>query len=495
LIFRAYANDPSIPDTQPFLIYSDTFSHRLGANPHLSLLITDPRASYFQTGGTFIPHLSTLYLASSLLRDPDPAAVSSANKRTEISKVEFYSEQDFTRDKVRCPERSYMASGSCVFHSADGTGLVFAAQGSLKEPAGLVYVSSTRPHKTRMLLTNFRGIPFNSPRDIASHPRDGTFYFTDPAFGHEQGFRPKPQLPTGHIYRFDPESGDTRVLASGLTRPCGLCFSPDGSTLYVSDADASRNSGITIHAFDVSYFPSSTSNTLNGTPLPSFGNITVMSAPSSHHAKASNSTSNSDSPSCPTANDHVTVTTATPTKELNGFITHNVTEKLSPPSTSHPKLSSPDSTSSRPKLSSRTQSAFSLAAHLPSSGSRSQSRGPPSPLLSPQTHAHLSTARLPQSNYHPQQQSPFLCNKRVFAFSPTKGTGNIAADPHSGMVWLATAEGVEVWAAWGELVGKVAISEGNRGVTGIAFGGGRSGKGGWDVYLMGGERLWGVRFG
>jgi hypothetical protein len=44
------------------------------------------------------------------------------------------------------------------------------------------------------------------------------------------------------------------------------------------------------------------------------------------------------------------------------------------------------------------------------------------------------------------------------------------------------------------------VSEGNRGVTGIAFssGEGKEGKGkggGWDVFLMGGERLWGVRFG
>jgi hypothetical protein len=67
------------------------------------------------------------------------------------------------------------------------------------------------------------------------------------------------------------------------------------------------------------------------------------------------------------------------------------------------------------------------------------------------------------------------------------------------MLWLATVEGVEVYAAWGELIGRVVVREGNRGVTGIAFsgggGGGKGAGGGWDVFLMGGERLWGVRFG
>ena len=118
-------------------------------------------------------------------------------------------------------------------------------------------MDSARPHKTSVLINNYLGRPFNSPNDVVAHP-DGSLWFTDPSYGHEGGFRPKPQLPN-LVYRFDLQSGSIRAVADGLKKPKGLCFSPDYSVLYISDTDSLRGDRTfpsitrpsTIYAFDV----------------------------------------------------------------------------------------------------------------------------------------------------------------------------------------------------------------------------------------------------
>lgn len=116
-----------------------------------------------------------------------------------------------------------------------GTGILFCAQGSSEDRGGLVYVDSHPPYATRTLLDNFHGRQFNSLNDVVIHT-DGSIWFTDPIYGFEQGFRPKPEL-RSHVYCFDPKSGDVRAMADGFGRPNGLCFSPDEQTLYVTDTD------------------------------------------------------------------------------------------------------------------------------------------------------------------------------------------------------------------------------------------------------------------
>lgn len=145
-----------------------------------------------------------------------------------------------------------MANGGTNYRD----GVVFCAQGSLREPSGLVYMEAKRPHKTTTLLNNYHSRTFNSPNDVVVHS-DGSIWFTDPIYGYEQGFRPKPQLPQ-FVYRFDPATGDIRVVADGLGRPNGLCFSPDESTLYITDTDLIHGDGskdprraATIYAYSV----------------------------------------------------------------------------------------------------------------------------------------------------------------------------------------------------------------------------------------------------
>jgi len=93
------------------------------------------------------------------------------------------------------------------------------------------------------LVDSYDGKPLNSPNDVVVR-RDGSIWFTDPSYGHLQGFRPPPELPDA-VYRY--ADGELAMVADGFDKPNGLAFSPGEDVLYVGDNGASRR----ILAFDV----------------------------------------------------------------------------------------------------------------------------------------------------------------------------------------------------------------------------------------------------
>jgi gluconolactonase len=99
--------------------------------------------------------------------------------------------------------------------------------------------------EVELLVDSWRGRPLNSPNDVVRR-HDGTVWFTDPSYGFVQGFRPPPQVGEA-VYRYDPASGRLTLVADCFDKPNGLAFSPDESTLYVSDNGGPHH----ILAFDV----------------------------------------------------------------------------------------------------------------------------------------------------------------------------------------------------------------------------------------------------
>jgi gluconolactonase len=86
------------------------------------------------------------------------------------------------------------------------------------------------------LVDRYKGLRLNSPNDVAVRS-DGTIWFTDPLYGISNDFeggRQQSEQPPA-VYRFDPESGDIRAVASDFDGPNGLAFSPDESRLYVAE--------------------------------------------------------------------------------------------------------------------------------------------------------------------------------------------------------------------------------------------------------------------
>ena len=86
------------------------------------------------------------------------------------------------------------------------------------------------------IVTHYDGKRLNSPNDLVV-AADGAIWFTDPTFGllvTSQGSLADPELDHRSVYRFDERDGSLRRMAD-FEEPNGLCFAPDGRTLYVTD--------------------------------------------------------------------------------------------------------------------------------------------------------------------------------------------------------------------------------------------------------------------
>jgi gluconolactonase len=88
----------------------------------------------------------------------------------------------------------------------------------------------------RTVADNYKGKRFNSPNDVAVHS-SGAIYFTDPPYGLPKGFDDeRRELDFCGVYRVAPD-GTVTLLCDTMTRPNGICFSPDEKRLYVAQSD------------------------------------------------------------------------------------------------------------------------------------------------------------------------------------------------------------------------------------------------------------------
>jgi gluconolactonase len=89
-----------------------------------------------------------------------------------------------------------------------------------------------------VLADRYQGRRLNSPNDLV-YRSDGALFFTDPPFGlpkfHDD---PRRELPFSGVFRL--LDGELALVASDLTGPNGLAFSPDERHLYVGNWDPKR---------------------------------------------------------------------------------------------------------------------------------------------------------------------------------------------------------------------------------------------------------------
>jgi gluconolactonase len=180
-----------------------------------------------------------LYVTSVPRREPDGPA----DPVVDILRIQLDGER-FPRPQEAVSvvrERATVANGMTL----DPAGrLLVCEQGSFTEPAAIAVLDPDTGARST-LVDGWRGLPLNSPNDIAVAP-DGAVWFTDPTYGHLQGFRPASA--TGDlVYRHDPATGETVPVADDLDKPNGIALSPDGRVLYVADSGADHQP----HSFDV----------------------------------------------------------------------------------------------------------------------------------------------------------------------------------------------------------------------------------------------------
>jgi gluconolactonase len=213
-------------------VYDETFREILGPSFDITLALEED-FPFAHEAGVYFPQLDALFVTSNqFVREGQQ------NKVIVISKLSRGSDGSWTREELDVPTIPY---GNGGINYKDG--ILFCAQGSHTETGGLVWMASEPPYRTEVIVDNYRGYPFNSVNDVVVHS-DGSIWFTDPAYGAEQGIRPEQQL-ANQVYRYDPKNRDIRVVADGFGKPNGICFSPDEQTVYVTDTDFIRGDGTT----------------------------------------------------------------------------------------------------------------------------------------------------------------------------------------------------------------------------------------------------------
>ncbi|KUJ16583.1 D-lactonohydrolase-like protein-like protein [Mollisia scopiformis] len=242
-------------DQVSILQYQSTFGDLLGPSPTHSLLLSTEGTShnpFFHEACVFLPKYDEVYITSNLLQSTS----SSTFPTILISRVKLHrGEKDNVHKvewaKMRPPPGIDMPNGGVNYED----GILFCAQGtSASGTGGIYYMPRTAPPKA--MVTNFHGRDFNSVNDVVVS-KDGCIWFTDPWYGHEQDFRSRPKLPN-QVYRFDPKTGDIRVVADGFGRCNGLCFDFGETVCYITDTDQIHGDGTkdlmrpaTIYAYDI----------------------------------------------------------------------------------------------------------------------------------------------------------------------------------------------------------------------------------------------------
>lgn len=113
--------------------------------------------------------------------------------------------------------------------------------GNTFDSQGRLYTCETRTRrvtrtdragKIEVLADKWEGKRLNAPNGIVV-ARNGSVYFTDPAFGSQTDHR---ELDFYGIYHIPPK-GPMTLVAKYTTRPHGIALSPNGKTLYVANVD------------------------------------------------------------------------------------------------------------------------------------------------------------------------------------------------------------------------------------------------------------------
>jgi len=118
--------------------------------------------------------------------------------------------------------------------------LIVCEQGSRWQPARISRLDRATGER-ETVVEDWRGLRFNSPNDVIVGS-DGAIWFTDPSYGHLQDFKSAPEV-GDFVYRHDPATGQTTVVADRFDKPNGIAFSPDERVLYITDSGANQESG------------------------------------------------------------------------------------------------------------------------------------------------------------------------------------------------------------------------------------------------------------
>ena len=228
------AHSPAYKKTgsEHFIAYSPEFHEVTGDKPKFYTVIE----TNAHEGPVYVRDEQALYFTTVPANSNVPIADS---KQVQIKRIDLKTKH-FPLDPaaaVVISDASNMANGMTLDREWR---LVICEQGTKATWARLSRMNLATG-ETETVVDHWRGLRFNSPNDVVVKS-DGTVWFTDPSYGFHQGFKNAPLI-GDYVYRYDPRSDQTAVVADSFNRPNGLAFSPDESILYINDSGALQGSG------------------------------------------------------------------------------------------------------------------------------------------------------------------------------------------------------------------------------------------------------------
>lgn len=156
----------------------------------------------------------------------------SRDERIDIVVMDIYSG---TWGRVR-NNAIQMANGA----TGDGKGNVIICDQGKGEEGGGIHWLNPWTGESRRILDGFRGSDgstkrFNSPNDVIQSGDGGTLWFTDPCYGHEQGFRHGHMDCESAVWAYASHAGSAMPVASHFVKPNGIALSPKETHLLVTD--------------------------------------------------------------------------------------------------------------------------------------------------------------------------------------------------------------------------------------------------------------------
>lgn len=115
-------------------------------------------------------------------------------------------------------------------------------------------ITATSPDGNyRPIATEYNGKRFNQPNDLWPDPKGGV-YFTDPKYSGDDDELFQDGM---HVYYISPDHSSVIRVCDDLEKPNGILGTPDGKTLYVTDAQAGKT-----YKYDIQQDGSLTNKTL-----------------------------------------------------------------------------------------------------------------------------------------------------------------------------------------------------------------------------------------
>ncbi|KAG2360410.1 hypothetical protein BDR07DRAFT_1412690 [Suillus spraguei] len=248
--------------TPPFVqVFDPSFLDITGPSATIRKIASNPGFAFAHEAPIYVPDLNLVFFASNAGGALGYSGWYNNSVVSMINMTEVDMALDSTTGDVNIQVHTLNLSDTVQMVNG-GTGpykgdLLFVTSGRALLPPSIVRVNPNPPYNDTVILDNFLGRQFNSLNDIKILPGTDIMFFTDPAYGWLNGFRPEPMLPS-QVYRFDPSTGQVRVVADQFVHPNGIAFAPNGKTAYITDTGVSggflgtnQTFPATVYQFDV----------------------------------------------------------------------------------------------------------------------------------------------------------------------------------------------------------------------------------------------------